>query len=460
MRTFDHIIFGTGQATGTLLGGLLKTGESIGIIEGGKIGGSCVNIGCTPTKTLVASARVAHMIRRGPEYGIHADNLSVNFGEVMARMNMVRGNSRNGLEGWITSLDQVTLMRGWGQFVGPKQIRVGDEVVEGKNIYINVGTRPRKSDMEGLDAVPWMDSGRLLELDKLPEHLIIMGGSYIGLEFGQAFRRFGSKVTIIEHNSRLIKREDEDVSQTVTEILEKEGIHVATNVSACCVEQTADGGVRVFEDREGGQSFTGSHLLLGIGRVPATDRLGLENAGIETTERGHIKIDDYCRTNVDGVFALGDVNGHGAFTHTSVNDAEVVLDLMNGGTRKVSDRILTYALFIDPALGRVGMTEAQAVAKGYNVLKAVRPMSKISRAKEMGETQGFAKLLVDADTDLLLGATILGPGGDEIINMFTPLMYNKITYKEYRKTVLVHPTISELMPWTLDGLKPVESVTS
>ncbi len=455
MRSFDHIIFGTGQATGTMLGGLLATGDSIAVIEGGKIGGSCVNIGCTPTKTLVASARVAHMARRGPEFGIHAENIEIKFSEVMDRMNMVRGNSRGGLEGWITSQEQITLFRAWGQFVGPKQIRVGDEVIEGKKVYINVGTRPRKPDVKGLDEVPWLDSGRLLELKALPEHLVIMGGSYIGLEFGQVFRRLGARVTIIEHNSRLIKREDEDVSLAVTEILEKEGLNINTGVSACCVESTPDGGVRVFEDTENGRSFEGSHLLVGVGRTPATGNLGLDAAGIEVNDRGYIKVDDYCRTTVDGVFALGDVNGHGAFTHTSVNDAEIVLDLTRGGDRKLSDRIVTYALFIDPALGRVGMTEAQAIAAGHKVLKAVRPMSKISRAKEMGETQGFAKLLVDADSEMILGATILGAGGDEIINMFTPLMYNGITYRDYRKTVLVHPTISELMPWTLDALKPV-----
>ncbi|MFK7847923.1 MAG: mercuric reductase [Rhodothermales bacterium] len=455
MRVFDHIILGTGQATGTLLGGLLAGDDSIAIIEGGKIGGSCVNVGCTPTKTLVASARVAHMVRRGPEYGIHTDTLQVNFPEVMARMNAVRNGSKNGLEGWITSQEQITLLRGWGQFVGPRQIKVGDEVIEGKKIYINVGTRARVAGLKGIEDVPWLDSGRLLELEALPEHLVIMGGSYIGLEFGQVFRRFGSQVTVVEHGDRLIKREDEDVSAAVTEILTNEGINIETGVSACCVEQMPSGGIRVFEDKEGGRSFEGSHLLFGIGRTPAVSGLGLDAAGIELNDRGFIQVDDYCRTSAANVFALGDVNGHGAFTHTSVNDAEIVLDLSRGGSRKLSDRIVTYGLFIDPALGRVGLTETQAIAQGYNVLKAVRPMSKISRAKEMGETQGFAKILVDADTDLILGVSILGPGGDEIINMFTPLMNNGITYKQYRKSVLVHPTISELMPWTLDSLKEV-----
>ncbi|MEM8485724.1 MAG: mercuric reductase [Bacteroidota bacterium] len=457
MQSFDHIILGTGQATGTLLGGLLATGESIAIIEGGKIGGSCVNVGCTPTKTLVASARVAHMARRGAAYGVFTDNLRVSFPDVMARMDKVRNSSRQGLEGWITSQEQITLFRGWGKFVGERQIQIGDEVITGHKIYINVGTRTRVANMKGIDAVPWLDSGRLLDLEALPEHLVIMGGSYIGLEFAQAFRRFGSEVTVIEHNSRLVKHEDEDISAAITDILAEEGINIETSVSACCVEQTADGGIRVFEDRAGDRSFEGSHLLLGVGREPATGGLGLDAAGIEIDDRGYIKVDDYCNTTAKNVFAVGDVNGHGAFTHTSVNDAEIVLDQMRGGDRKLSDRIVTYGLFIDPALGRVGLTEAQALAKGYRVLKATRPMAKISRAKEMGETKGFVKLLVDADTDLFLGVAILGIGGDEIINMFTPMMNNKITYKTFRKSVLVHPTVSELLPWTLDALKPVEA---
>lgn len=455
MPAYKHIILGTGQATGTLLGGLLSRRESIAIVEGGHIGGSCVNVGCTPTKTLVASARVAHMMRRGPEYGIHAGHLEVNFREVMARMDSVRTKSRGGLEGWITSSEGVTLHRGWGQFVGPRQIRVNDEVITGENVYINVGTRPRMPDLAGLDSIDWLDSGRLLNLPALPEHLIILGGSYIGLEFGQVFRRLGAQVTILEHNTRLVRREDEDVSEAITQFLTEEGINTQVGIGACCTEPTEDGGIRIWEEKDGGRSFEGSHLLLGVGRIPSTGGLGLENAGIDIDDRGYIVVDDYCQTTAENVYALGDVNGHGAFTHTSVNDAEIVLDLFRGGDRKLSDRIVTYALFTDPPLGRVGLTEAQAVEKGFRVLKAVRPMSKISRAKEMGETLGFAKLLVDADTDLILGASILGVGGDEIINMFTPLMYNGITYKAYRKSVLVHPTISELMPWTFDALKPV-----
>ena len=456
MRTFDHIIVGSGQATGTLLGGLLPTGESIAIIEADRIGGTCVNTGCTPTKTLVASARVAHQVRRAPEYGLRPGPLSVDFGAVMARIDEVRRASREGLESWIASETQVTLFRGWARFEGQKLIRIGDELLEGRRIYLNVGARPSVPDLAGLSDVPWLDHSRLLELTKLPEHLVILRGSYIGLELGQVFRRLGSRVTIVERASQLMFREDEDVARAVEEILRGEGITVRLGASATRLEPADEGGVSVTVEENGGTvEVRGSHLLVAIGRVPNTDRLGLERAGISTDDRGYIVVDDHCRTGVDGVFAVGDVNGRGAFTHTAVNDAEIVLDLQRGGTRKLSDRIPTYAVFVDPPLGRVGLTEREAVERGHRVLKATRPMAKISRAKEMGETLGFAKLLVDADSDLILGASILGPGGDEIVNMFAAFMYSGRPCRTYRRSVLVHPTISELMPWILDTLRPV-----
>lgn len=456
MRTFDHIIVGTGQATGTLLGGLLPTGESIAVIEGDRVGGTCVNTGCTPTKTLVASARVAHQVRRAPEYGLQPGGLHVDFAAVMARMNEVRRDSREGLEGLIASREQVTLVRGWASFEGPKRLRVGEERIEGRSIYLNVGARPVVPDIDGLDAVPWLDNDRLLELTELPEHLVVLGGSYIGLELGQVFRRLGSRVTIVERGPRLVFREDEDVSQAVRAILEGEGVAVRLGASAVRVEATDGGGVAVkLEEGGGTDEVRGSHLLVAVGRRPNSDRLGLERAGIRTDERGYIVVDNHCRTDVEGVFAVGDVNGRGAFTHTSVNDAEIVLDLRRGGSRKLSDRIPTYAVFIDPPLGRVGLTEREAVERGHRVLRATRPMSKISRAKEMGETIGFAKLLVDAETDLILGAAILGPSGDEVVNMFAAFMYGGLPCHTYRRSVLVHPTISELMPWILDGLEPV-----
>ena len=458
MHHFQHLILGTGQATGTLLGDLLPTGDSIAVIEGDRIGGTCLNTGCTPTKALVATARVAHMMKRAPEYGIHPSGVVIDFEAVRARMNAVRDTT--GIVSWISSAESVTLFEDWGRFEGPRQIRVGDEMITADRIYINGGARPRVPDIPGLDTVPWLDHGRLLELTEVPEHLIVLGGSYIGLEFSQIFRRFGARVTIIEAGSQLVFREDADVAESIKDILELEGINVCLDSNATRVAPDGAGvAVTIVQDGDERQ-LTGSHFLVAVGRVPNSDLLNAEAAGIRLDERGYIEVDDFCETSAEGVFALGDINGHGAFTHTSVNDAEIVLDQMRGGTRRLSDRIPVYALFIDPALGRVGMTEREAIAKGHKVMKATRPMSRISRAKEMGETLGFAKLLVDGDTDQILGAAILGPGGDEIVNMFAAYMYSGLPCMDYRKSVLVHPTVSELMPWILDTLEPVESSAS
>ena len=453
MRHFHHVILGTGQATGTLLGDLLPTGDSIAVIEGDRIGGTCVNTGCTPTKALVASAKVAHMARRGPEYGVNTNGIEIDYAAVRARMNAIRDNS--GMVSWISSAQNVSLFEAWGRFEGARQIRAGEESITADQIYINAGTRPRVPEILGLEAVPWLDNGRILELRDVPEHLVILGGSYIALEFGQIFRRFGAQVTIIERGSQLVFREDADVAESIKEILELEGIEILLDSSTVSVAADRDGIAVTIAHGSEERRVAGSHLFVAVGRVPNSDGLNTDAAGIDLDERGFIMVDDYCRTSADGVFALGDINGHGAFTHTSVNDAEIVLDRMRGGTRKLSDRFPVYGLFIDPALGRVGMTEKEAVATGLNVLKATRPMSRISRAKEMGETLGFAKLLVDGDSDLILGAAILGPGGDEIINMLAAFMYSGLPCGRYRKSVLVHPTISELMPWILDTLEPV-----
>ena len=453
MRNFQHMILGTGQATGTLLGDLLPTGDSIAVIEGDRIGGTCVNTGCTPTKALVASAKVAHMVRRAPEYGVQPNGVEIDFEAVRARMNTIRDNS--GLASWIRSAENVTLFEDWGRFEGPRKIRVRDEDITADRIYINGGTRPRVPEIPGLDTVPWLDNSRILELTEVPEHLIILGGSYIALEFGQIFRRFGARVTVIERGPQIVFREDADVAVSIMDILALEGIEFCLDSSPRRVAPDEAGVAVTIVQGDEERLLTGSHFLVAVGRVPNSDLLNVEAAGIKLDERGFIEVDDFCRTSTEGVFALGDINGHGAFTHTSVNDAEIVLDQMRGGSRRLSDRIPVYGLFIDPALGRVGMTEKEAVAKGHNVTKAIRPMSAINRAKEMGETLGFAKLLVDGDTDQILGAAILGPGGDEIINMFAAYMYSGLPCRSYRKSVLVHPTISELMPWMLDTLEPV-----
>ncbi len=454
MKFFDHIIVGTGQATGTILAKLIPTGASIAVIEGNKVGGSCVNYGCTPTKTMVASAKALHQAKRGDFYGFKASPV-LNFERVMERMNEVREASSNGLTNWLESTKNVTLIRGMASFTNQKTLKVNDEELEGGNIYLNVGTRPTPPPIDGLDTVAWMDSSKLLELKELPDHLLIIGGGYIGVEFGQVFRRLGSKVTIIQRNKQLMPFEDNDVANSVLEVLKSEGIQVLLSTNTLSVRK--DGGYQLEVETDGKkQVLQGSHLLVAAGRKSNSDTLDLERAEIKTYGRGFIEVDDFCKTNIEGVFAVGDVNGHGAFTHTAVNDGEIVLDYLFGGSRKLSERIPIYGLFTDPPLGRIGLTEKAALEEGHKILKATMPMSRISRAKEMGETKGFAKLIVDADSDLIIGAAIHGPGGDEIINMFASIMQNGITYKSYRKVVLVHPTVSELMPYVLDGLKLVE----
>jgi len=452
MKMFDHVILGTGQATGTLLGKLIPIGDSIAVIEGNKVGGSCVNYGCTPTKTMVASARAIHQARRGDFFGFSAGEVKVDYGRVRERMNEIRNGSSDGLEEWMNGADNVTLIKEWGEFTGPKTVRAGEQEIVGDQIYINTGTRPSAPPIDGLDSAPWMDSARLLDLKELPGHLIIIGGGYIGVEFSQVYRRFGSKVTVIQRSDQLMPGEDADVASAIQEFLEEEGIKVHCNSEAGSV--SGDSG-NIEVTLKSGVTIKGSHLLVAAGRRPNSDTIKPETAGLKLDKKGFIQVDDYCRTGVDGVFAVGDVNGEGAFTHTSVNDAEIVLDFLNGGDRAISKRRTLYGLFTDPPLGRVGLTEKEAIEQGYNLLKATKPMSKISRAKEMGETKGFAKLLVDADTDKILGASVLGPGGDEIINMFAAIMHSDIPCREYRRVVLVHPTVSELMPYVLDGLEKV-----
>ncbi len=455
MKTYNHIILGTGQATGTLLGKLIPTGESIAVIEGHNVGGSCVNYGCTPTKTLVAAAKAIHQARRGDFFGFSTGTVKLDFARVRERMNEIRNGASNGLTEWIESTENVDLIRAWGSFSGPRTIQISDREIQGEQIYINVGTHAFIPPIEGIQEVPHLDSEGLLALETLPKHLLIIGGGYVGVEFAQVFRRFGSQVSLIQATDQLMPREDKDVADAIQAFLEEEGIAVHLNAKAKLISQK--GRELQIEINKAGQMdiISGSHLLVATGRRPNTKGLNLEAAGIQYNERGYIEIDDYCCTNVEGVFALGDVNGHGAFTHTSVNDAEVVLDHLFEGSRKVSDRIPVYGLFTDPPLGRVGMSEKDALASGRNILKSTMPMSKISRAKEMGETKGFAKLLVDADSDHILGAAILGPGGDEIINMFAAIMHSNIQCRNYRQVVLVHPTVSELMPFVLDSLEPV-----
>lgn len=456
MKHFAHLIIGTGQATGTLLGKLIPTGEAIGLIEADRVGGSCVNYGCTPTKTLVASAKAFHQAKRGDFYGFHAEGLKLDYGKVRERMNSIRNGSSNGLTNWMNNTPNVDLIMGKATFTGKKQVEVNGEAYTADNIYINVGTRPSAPPIPGLSDINWLDSARLLDLESVPEHLIIIGGGYIGVEFAQVYKRFGAKVSIIQRGAQLMPREDEDVAEAVKEMLEEEGIDIYCSANTSQISPK-DGLKEVTIDINGeAKVLIGDQILVAAGRVPNSDTLDLEKAGIDTNPRGYIEVNEYCETKVEGVYALGDVNGHGGFTHTAVNDAEIVLDKLFGGDRTLNTRNTIYGLFTDPPLGRVGMTEKEALKRGRKVLKATRPMSKISRAKEMGETKGFAKLLVDAETDLILGASILGVGGDEIINMFATIMHSYIPCRHYRKVVLVHPTVSELMPWILDGIQEVK----
>lgn len=456
MKNYDLIWIGTGQATGTVIPRLASAGKSIALIEGGKVGGSCVNYGCTPTKTLVASARAAHIAQRGPDFGVELPSYSINMETVMARMNAMRDNT--GMEQWLQTMDGVDFFPEYAHFVSEHQVQVGDEVISGDTIVVHTGTRPLKVPISGIDQVDWLDNARLLDLTDVPEHLVIVGGSYIGLEFGQIFRRLGSEVTIIEAAQQLMPREDSDIASAAEEILTGSGITVHASAKVQSVAQPSAGQVEItFETENDTKTISGSHLLLAVGRAPNTDALRLEAAGVATNERGYIEVNDVLQTNVDHIYAVGDVNGRGAFTHTSVNDGETFWDHYSGdGDRTLAGRIPIYAMYIDPPLGRIGMTESEARASGRNVLAASLPMAAISRAKEKDETAGLIKLLVDADTEEFLGATILGVGGDEIINIFAPFMYAKQSYKTFRKAVFTHPTVGELLPWILDDLQPLD----
>ncbi|MDX1523132.1 MAG: mercuric reductase [Anaerolineae bacterium] len=458
MKSYDVIWIGTGQATGTVVPRLVNAGKTVAIVEGGQFGGSCVNYGCTPTKTMVASARAAHMARRGPDFGVMTGDFAIDFSKVMERVNKIRNGASEGLENWLGGLDGVDLYKDHGQFESDHQVRVGDEVIAGETIVLNTGARAVVLPIPGLNEVPWLDNKRLLELEEVPQKLLVIGGSYIGMEFSQAFRRFGSEVTVVEADPQLMFREDADIAEAAKDIMTGEGIEIILNAKVERVGQDDTGQIEVFFEHDGAKtSVKGSHLLAAVGRKPNSDQLNLEAAGVETNERGYITVNDYLQTNVPHIYALGDVNGEGAFTHTSVNDGEIFWDYYSGdGDRKLSDRYTTYAMYIDPPLGRVGMSEKEARESGRNVLMATRPMKNISRAKEKDETAGFVKILVDADTEEFIGVAILGVGGDEIISTFATFMVTKQSYKVFRKAVLPHPTVAELMPWILDDLAPLE----
>jgi pyruvate/2-oxoglutarate dehydrogenase complex dihydrolipoamide dehydrogenase (E3) component len=456
MTIYDAIIIGTGQAGPSLARRLAAAGMKVAIIERGLFGGTCVNTGCIPTKTMVASAYAAHMARRGADFGVTIEGrISVDMKQVKARKDRISGESRTGLETMLKSLENCTVFEGHARFESPREVSVGAARLTADRIFINVGGRAVTSGIPGLEQVPYLTNSSMMGVDFLPRHLIVVGGSYVGLEFGQMFRRFGSEVTILEKSSRLVPHEDEDVSAAIQEILEKEGIRTHVNAECIRVEKRGDeivAGAACAEAPE----ISGSHLVLAVGRRPNTDDLGLGKAGVSVDSHGYIAVDDQLRTNVPGIWALGDCNGKGAFTHTSYNDFEIVAaNLLDNDPRRLSDRIVAYALYTDPPLGRAGLTEAQVRKTGKKALIGTRPMTKVRRAVEKGETQGFMKVLVDAETRHILGASILGTGGDEVIHSILDIMYAKAPYTVIQRAVHIHPTVSELVPTMLGELKPL-----
>lgn len=455
---FDAIIIGTGQAGPSMAQRMTREGMKTAIIERKLFGGTCVNVGCIPTKALVASARAAHMARRGNDFGVSIDgSITVDMKQVKARKDAIVKQSNDGVTNWLKSMENLTVYEGHGRLESANAVSVNGERLEADKIVLNVGGRATVPDMPGINDVDYLTNTGMMDVDVLPEHLIIIGGSYIGLEFAQMYRRFGSRVTVVEMAPKLIGREDDDVSSTVHEILTEDGIDIRLNAS-CIGLAKRDGKVVVTADCEpGAEEIVGSHVLLAVGRKPNTDDLGLDAAGVETDARGYITVDDGLQTNVPGIWAIGDVNGRGAFTHTAYNDYEILAaNMFDNDPRKVSDRITTYGLFIDPPLGRVGMTEAQVRESGRKALVGKMMMARVGRARERSETQGFMKVLIDAETDRILGGTILGIGGDEAIHALIDIMYADAPYTVIQRAVPIHPTVSELIPTMLGDLKPLE----
>ena len=455
-RQFDAIIIGTGQAGPSLAARFADAGMAVAIIERHKFGGTCVNTGCIPTKTLVASAYAAHVARRGAEYGFAVNgDVRVDMKRVKARKDEVSGRSNRGVEEWLRGLKNSTVVQGHARFHSPRTVMVNEEVLQAEKIFINVGGRASVPPLPGIPDVSFLTNSSMMDVDFLPEHLVIVGGSYIGLEFAQIYRRFGSEVTIVEMGPRLIGREDKDISEAVRQILAAEGIQIRLNAK-CLSLAKRDSRIAVgISCDEGPPEAVGTHVLLAVGRTPNTSDLGLDRAGVAIDQRGYIIVDDQLQTNVPGIWALGDCNGRGAFTHTSYNDYEIVADnLLNAGHRRVSDRIQTYALFTDPPLGRCGMTDDEVRKSGRAALAAKLPMSRVSRAVEKGETQGFIKICVDAETKQILGAAILGAGGDEVVHVLLDVMYAKAPYTVIQRAMHIHPTVAEFLPTVLSKLEP------
>ncbi|MBI1778387.1 MAG: FAD-containing oxidoreductase [Proteobacteria bacterium] len=454
---FDAIIIGTGQAGPPLAARLAGEGLRTAIIERKLFGGTCVNVGCIPTKTLIASARAAYVTRRSEDFGIKVSGpVEVDMERVKARKDAVVKKSKDGLEAWLQGTKNLTVYRGQARFEAPKLIAIGGEQLSAERIFINVGARAHVPDLPGIKDVPYLTNAGMMEVNFLPAHLAIIGGSYIGLEFAQMYRRFGSRVTVVETKGRLIPRDDEDISNAVRDILQNEGIDIRLN-SACIAVERRDGQIEVKLDcDDGAKSVSASHLLLAVGRAANTHDLGLDKAGVAVDARGFITVDDELRSNVPGIWALGDCNGRGAFTHTSYNDYEIVAaNLLDGGKRRVSDRIPTYALYIDPPLGRAGMTEEEARSSKRKVVVGKLAMSHVGRARERGETQGFMKILVDAESERILGVAFLGIEADEAVQSLLGLMYADQPYTLLERAMFIHPTVNEYLPTLVGDLEPL-----
>ena len=458
MADYDAVIIGTGQAGPALARRLVAAGWQVAIIERKFFGGTCINTGCTPTKTLIASGYAAHLTRRAAEFGVTLSGTpSVDMKAVKARKDAVTVASRAAVERSLKGLQGCTVYEAHAMFIGPKQIKIADEVLRADKIFINVGGRAVIPSIPGLDQVPYLTNSSMMNVDFLPAHLIVLGGSYVGLEFAQLYRRFGSDVTVIEPAPRLISREDEDISRAIADILQAEDIDIRVNSKAVGVKKQGAGIAVTIESAGTRSQVDGSHLLLAVGRRPNTDDLGLEHAGVVTDARGYIEVDDQLRTSVPGIWALGDCNGRGAFTHTSYNDFEIVAaNLLDSDQRRVTDRITAYALYIDPPLGRAGMTEAEVRKSGRPALIATMPMENVSRAYEKSETKGFMKILVDRETKEILGASLLGLSGDEVIHCILDTMYAKAPSTVLQRAMHIHPTVSEFVPTMLDDLVPLQ----
>jgi pyruvate/2-oxoglutarate dehydrogenase complex dihydrolipoamide dehydrogenase (E3) component len=452
---YDAIVIGTGQSGPPLAARLADAGLKTAIIERKRFGGTCVNNGCVPTKTLVASARAAYIARRAADFGVTiGGGIGVDMAKVKARKDAIVRKGTEGVAKWMRSTENVTVYEGHARFEGPRSVAVNGDLLEAERIFVNVGARAFVPDMPGIASVPYLTNSTMMDVDFLPDHLVVVGGSYIGLEFAQMYRRFGSRVTVVEMQDKLIPREDDDVSAAVKEILEGEGVEVRVNARCLSAANHGDRIAVGLDCADAAKEAVGSHLLLAVGRVPNTHDLGLDKAGVVTDERGYIRVDEELRTNVPHIFAIGDCNGRGAFTHTSYNDYEIVAaNLLDGGRRRVSDRVPTYALFIDPPLGRAGLTEREARATGKRLLAGKLAMSSVGRARERSETLGFMKMVVDADSERILGAAVLGIEGDEVVQSILDLMYAGVSYKQIERSMYIHPTVMEYLPTLVGNLE-------